>query len=308
MSSFAAELEFAVDTAVEAGEKVRQIYNARSAQTYVKVDESPVTDADLASDRIIRERIAATYPHDALLTEEGADDQERLNSERVWIADPIDGTQQFLDRTGQFDVLIALVVAGRPVVCVLLQPTTGFYLAATQGGGAIAGLAGDNQRAPAILALPPGAPNISTSIWLGAPASEPYLAKFTERLDLALPGVNVTGLIPRGHLDPGMPMLGDRSDRAEILGFPEPIHGFLGIPMRGDGTMAWEWDFVAADLVINEAGGKFTDWHGDYFTYNKPRPRNSGGLIVANSPGLHERMLEAIAPEIDAVAALREKA
>ena len=267
-----------------------------------------MTDADLASDRIIRAQIATTYPSDALLTEEGADDQARLTAERVWIVDPIDGTQQFIDRTGQFDVLIALVVGGRPVVCVMLQPTTGLYLAATQGGGAIAGFSGTAEQSPALLAQPPDVPNISTSIWMGAPESEPHLATFAGRLGLGSPEVNQTGLIARGHLDPDLPILNRRSDRREILAFPQPIHGFLGIPMRGDGSMAWEWDYACADLVINEAGGRFTDWHGEYFTYNKPRPRNSGGLVIANFPDLHARMLDAIAPEIDAVTALRGKA
>jgi 3'-phosphoadenosine 5'-phosphosulfate (PAPS) 3'-phosphatase len=69
--------------------------------------------------------------------------------------------------------------------------------------------------------------------------------------------------------------------------------------------MAWEWDYAAADLVINEAGGRFTNWHGDYFTYNKRVPRNPEGLIIANTPKLHEQMLAAIAPEIDEVNASR---
>ena len=86
-----------------------------------------------------------------------------------------------------------------------------------------------------------------------------------------------------------------------VLAYDKPVHGFLGIPIRGDGTMAWEWDYAAADLVINEAGGHFTDWQGGYFTYNKPKARNEGGLIIANTPQLHEQMLAAIAPEIDAV-------
>ena len=103
MPSFAAELEFAIRTAAAAGQEVRRFYEANSAQTYVKADSSPVTDADLAADRIIRECIQATYPNDAVLTEESPDDGSRLRSERVWIVDPIDGTQQFMDRTGQFD-------------------------------------------------------------------------------------------------------------------------------------------------------------------------------------------------------------
>jgi 3'-phosphoadenosine 5'-phosphosulfate (PAPS) 3'-phosphatase len=307
MSAFQHELEFAIGVAAEAGVEIARLYAAEAVRTYIKADESPVTDADLASDRIIRERIGATYPSDAILTEEGTDDQSRLNAERVWIVDPIDGTQQFVDRTGQFDVLIALVVAGRPVVSVMHQPVTGFFVAAIAGGGAIAGASNGSRRSSAILASPAAAARLATTIWLGAPESEPHLANFSKRMGLSPPDVTQTGLIARGHLDPDLAVLRDRPDRRMVLAYDQPVHGFLGIPMRGDGTMAWEWDYAAADLVINEAGGRFTDWQGELFTYNKSLPRNPGGLIIANNRDLHERMLAAIAPEIDAVNDLRGK-
>jgi 3'-phosphoadenosine 5'-phosphosulfate (PAPS) 3'-phosphatase len=307
MPTYQSELEFAIETATTAGEEVRRLYEADSALTYVKADTSPVTDADLAADRIIRERILTTYPSDGILTEESIDDGARLEADRVWIVDPIDGTQQFMDRTGQFDVLIALVVAGRPVVSVMLQPPTGFYVAATAGGGAFAGFANDRHRVSAQLAQPADQERLATTIWLGAPESEPYLARFAERMGTSLPEVTRTGLIARGHLDPELPGLNGRVDRGMILAYDQPIHGFLGIPIRGDGTMAWEWDYAAADLVINEVGGRFTDWQGNHFTYNKPRPRNPGGLIIANTPDLHQRMLAAIAPEIETVNASRRE-
>jgi len=71
MPDYTTELEFAIATAIEAGEEIRRLYDANSARTYTKPDDSPVTDADLASDRIIRARIGETYPDDAILTEEG---------------------------------------------------------------------------------------------------------------------------------------------------------------------------------------------------------------------------------------------
>ncbi|MDQ2683238.1 MAG: 3'(2'),5'-bisphosphate nucleotidase CysQ [Chloroflexota bacterium] len=307
MSTYAAELEFAIATAAEAGQEIRRLYEANSAQTYTKSDESPVTDADLASDRIIRSRILTTYPNDGILTEEGIDDEVRLGAERVWIVDPIDGTIQFVERTGQFDVLIALVVAGRPVVSVMLQPATGVYLAAVAGGGAQIGDVGSSDRATATLARPNPEPRFATTIWLGAPASSPFLDRFAERLGVDPPRITQTGLIARGHLDPDSPSIRARPDREVVLPYAEPVHGFLGVPIVGDGTMAWEWDYAAADLVINEAGGRFTDWRGVYFTYNKPVPRNPGGLIIANSPAIHEQMLAAIAPEIDSVNASRRE-
>jgi 3'-phosphoadenosine 5'-phosphosulfate (PAPS) 3'-phosphatase len=133
---YARELDIAVETALEAGAAVREFYDNMSAATYTKGDGSPVTDADLASDKIIRRRLGEAFPDDAILTEEGADEHTRLTNPRCWIVDPIDGTQQFIDRTGEFDVLIALVVEKRPAVGVLYQPTQDRALCAVAGAGA----------------------------------------------------------------------------------------------------------------------------------------------------------------------------
>ena len=115
---------------------VREFYDGETAATYAKGDGSPVTDADLAADRAIREVLNDRFPDDAILSEEGQDDEGRLSVSRCWIVDPIDGTEQFIQRTGEFDVLVALVEDGRPVVAAGYQPTTRLLLAATRRGGA----------------------------------------------------------------------------------------------------------------------------------------------------------------------------
>lgn len=301
MTQYESELAFAVETAIEAGREIRRLYEAQSAATYTKSDQSPVTDADLASDRIIRDRLAECFPNDAVLTEEGVDDESRLTAERCWIADPIDGTQQYIDRTGQFDVLLALIVAGRPVVSVLLQPATGVYLAARRGAGAWVGDGETGERVVAQLAQPVNAPNVVTTIWFGGTDAAEFMNRIADRVGVPEPQILQTGIIARGHIDPSTQLLAGRTDAAMILGYPSAAHALIGLPVRGDGTMAWEWDYAAADLWINEAGGRFSDWHGNDFIYNKRVPRNEGGLIIANSPQLHARIQAAITPEIDLV-------
>jgi 3'-phosphoadenosine 5'-phosphosulfate (PAPS) 3'-phosphatase len=301
MSAYAAERAFAISVAIEAGSEIRRQYQDHSAVTYTKADDSPVTDADLASDRIIRDRLTESWPDDAVLTEEGKDDLARLEATRVWIADPIDGTQQFVNRTGQFDVLLALTVDGRPVVAVMLQPTTMIYLAAEIGCGAVIGNATSGQTEPLELVQPGANLAMVTTRWLGAPESNWHLTNVANRLGTAQPRITETGVIIRGHLDPRLEVVSCHPMREEVLAYPEPAHSFIGLPMRGDGTMAWEWDYVAADLVVNEAGGRFTDWHGELFRYNKPSARNEGGLVIANSGSLHDQIIEAVEPEIDLV-------
>ena len=304
MTDYTYERGIAIQIAAEAGSEIRRLYDARLAETYIKADDSPVTDADLASDRIIRGRLAEYFPDDGILTEEGIDDPARLAARRCWVVDPIDGTQQFVNRTGQFDVLVALVIEGRPVVGVMLQPATGFYMAAALGAGAIAGTVDSDETEPLLLAQPDHESRVVTTIWFGAPESLPYLDIFARRMEIAAPQTMETGVLIRGHLDPGMATIAAHANGTSISAFDQPAHGLIGVPMRGDGTMAWEWDYAAADMVVNEAGGRFTDWTGGFFQYNKADPRNMGGLVIGNTVGFHERMLEAIAPDVEAIGQL----
>jgi 3'-phosphoadenosine 5'-phosphosulfate (PAPS) 3'-phosphatase len=305
-SPYHEELEFAIAVVGRASVEVRRLYEDQSAVTYFKDDHSPVTDADLASDRIIRESLAARYPDDAVLTEEGADDESRLTVRRCWIADPIDGTQQFVDRTGQFDVLLALVVDGRPVASVISQPATGIYLAAEAGRGAFGGYVGTDIRIPVELARPEQTVRWGTTIWLGSPDTLPYLERVADRAGIEPPVTTTTGVIPRQYMEPGHPLLAGASDA--VASPPvAPLHAFVGLPLLGDGSSAWEWDFVAADLIVHEVGGRFTNCRGRLHRYNRRRPRNEGGLIIANTPELHARLVQAFAPEMDLVEALHRK-
>ncbi len=275
------ELEVAIAIAREAGAVVLDLYEREAAKAYTKDDGSPVTDADLASDRLIRARLKEAFPLDAILTEEGADDPARLAASRVWIVDPIDGTQQFVARTGEFDVLIALVVDGAPAVAVALQPTTGLFVAAARGSGAWSG--NGSERSP--LTLRPvrasDAPRIVTARWFGAPASLPLLNRVAVRLEAPEPVISQLGIYVRNFVHPVL--------EGDVL------IGMEAEPGRG---LVWEWDIVVADLVVNEACGRFTDLSGRSFSYNKPWPRHRGGFVLTPDPATHERLLAALAPEL----------
>jgi myo-inositol-1(or 4)-monophosphatase len=275
---YANELEVAIAAAKEAAIAIRDLYDRSAAESYIKGDGSPVTDADLASDRIIRRHLSAAFPNDAILTEEGIDDEQRLTAERCWVVDPIDGTQQFIEHSGNFDVLIALVVDHRPVVGVLLQPTTGTLLSATLGGGAWAEY--DGVRRPLTFGPAPNQPRLVTSIWLGAPENLPFLDRVTRRMGAPDARVSTLGITVRTFVPP--------DNDFDVL---------VGLDINGKQTMAWEWDFAAADLVVHEGGGVVTDIDGNLHLYNKPVPRNLNGIILAVDPPSHTATLEAIAAE-----------
>jgi myo-inositol-1(or 4)-monophosphatase len=278
---FLEEFLFTAEIAREAGAAVRDYYDRMGAETYIKGDGSPVTDADLASDRIIRARLAERFPQDAVLTEEGADDPVRLTAERCWIVDPIDGTQQFIDRTGEFDVLIALVVGGRPVVGALYQPTEDRLLIAAEGGGAWLDQRGERRRVRFDPVPADATPRIFTSTWLGAPESLPALQRVAQRVGSTDPAISVRGVTVR-DLVPGV----------------GAFDAMIGVRMDGRLTMAWEWDFVCSDLFVHEAGGRQTDLFGRRHEYNKPFPKNTGGILISVDPVTHDRLLAALAPEL----------
>ena len=275
------ELSVASTAARESGAVVRDLYERAAAASYVKGDGSPVTDADLAADRIIRHALGTAFPADAILTEEGADDPARLRIARCWVVDPVDGTQQFVERTGEFDVLIALVEGDRPVVGVLYQPVTDTLIAAATDLGAWIERRGERRPLRFLPIAPDVPPRLATSSWFGAPENLPLLQRTADRLGGGTPivsrlGVTVRGFVPPDHL-------------ADAL---------VGHYTDGRATMAWEWDLAAADIVVHEAGGLVTDLWGRLHRYNKPDPRNVGGILLAVDPITHHRVQDALRPEI----------
>jgi 3'-phosphoadenosine 5'-phosphosulfate (PAPS) 3'-phosphatase len=272
---YPAELAAAIAAATAAGAVVHEFYEAANAKTYGKVDGSPVTDADLAADKIIREVLAQHFPDDPILTEEGQDDERRLTSSRCWIADPVDGTEQFIQRTGEFDVLVAFVLDGRPVAVAGYQPATGVLVTATASGGA---WVRQNCGEPRRIAFDPvgNRLRLATSKWFGAPENAAIIQAVADALGTGPEPPAVTGFSPRMFLS------------------PRALDVMIGVRPGDEQAMASEWDFAVADLVFHEAGGMVTDLTGQRFRYNKPAPRNIGGLIAAVDQATHARVADAL--------------
>ena len=271
------ELECAILAATEAGRIVRDLYDRSAAATYAKSDGSVVTDADLAADRIIRAILGEHFPGDPILTEEGADDAARLHSRRCWIVDPIDGTQQFVDRTGEFDILVALVVDGRPAVAVGFQPPTGLLCAAVVGRGAWLRRESQPELFRSLHLVPAGTtPRLATSVWIGGPDNLPTLTRVAARLGIEPPAVRLTGLSPR------------------IFSPERSCDALIGYRLGPDQRMASEWDFAVADLFLTEAGGAVSDLWGEPLRYNKPLPVNPRGIVASADRATHQRILAAL--------------
>ena len=105
---FERELEVAINAVNSVRELILEIYNSSDFGVEIKEDNSPVTKADKAADKKIREILSTAFPLYSLLTEESVDDKSRLQNDYVWIVDPVDGTKDFVAKNGEFTVNIGL--------------------------------------------------------------------------------------------------------------------------------------------------------------------------------------------------------
>ena len=107
--------------AIEAGEKIMEIYNADDFEVRSKSDDSPVTEADEAADALIHAGLREAFPDIVIVTEEQADSHKDFADEFL-IVDPLDGTKEFVNRRGDFTVNIAFVKDGTPIRGVVYAP------------------------------------------------------------------------------------------------------------------------------------------------------------------------------------------
>lgn len=278
MPAYARELQTAIDTARLAGESILSFYDAHSAAEYEKIDGSPVTDADLAADLMIRAELLEAFPNDAIMTEEGADDLARLDSRRCWIVDPLDGTAQFINRSGEFDVMIALVEDEVPVLSVIYQPTTHLLYFATQGGGAWRQQDGNLER---ISLRQVGEPaTLASSSYYGGRELVDVFAQIASAVGAEPPEMLTVGYQPRRVVPPTW-----------------MFDAFVGMWPPDGQRFAREWDLAAPHLFTEEAGGVFSDAYGETYRYNQPETLINRGLVVANDPRLHAGIISAIERE-----------
>ena len=131
--SLMSETRQAIKAAKKAGEEVLKIYK-EDFDFILKEDKEPVTDADIRSNKMIEKILSVfNYP---ILSEESRDDLNRLKQKKVWIIDPLDGTIEFVNKTGEFSIMIALVENHTPKACVIYQPTQKLMYLAEKGKGA----------------------------------------------------------------------------------------------------------------------------------------------------------------------------
>jgi myo-inositol-1(or 4)-monophosphatase len=255
-----AEDEALLAGAVRAAGELALSFFGRGLVGARKADNTPVSEADLAVDRFLHERLAMARPSYGWLSEESADRPERLEARRVWIVDPIDGTRAFLAGLPDWTISAALVEDGQPLLAAILNPNMSEFFGARRGYGAA--LNGD-----------------------------PIVVPARDRLEGSRIFAN-KGLLRRKIWS--QPWHATKSVWANSIAYRLALIAAGRADAALSITRKAEWDLAAAALLVQEAGGKVTDARGAALRFNQPRPRING--LVAAAPALHELLIARTRP------------
>jgi 3'(2'), 5'-bisphosphate nucleotidase len=263
------ELDVAVELARRAGVAIMAYYHEGVDVDYKPGDE-PVTVADRAADEIISGGLRSAFPSDGLLTEESEDEATRLQKERVWIVDPLDGTTEFLEETDNFVVQIALTMQGQPVLGVVYQPVGERLYYAWQGHGAFR-----EDRA------------LRTRLHVSAETQ-------TQRMCLVASRSRYSDLVEAGRQALGIQTV----QRVGSVGLKVGLLAQGACDLYLATNVCKEWDLCAPHALLKEAGGELTDLDGEPILYNKPEVGECVGLVGSNGL-VHAQILETLAPLVE---------
>lgn len=249
------DLSLLIEAARTAGEIAHGFFR-HDPQVWEKPDDAgPVTEADLAVNAMLEERLMAARPGYGWLSEESPDSAARLDQSHCFIIDPLDGTRAFIQGDGTWAHSLAIVEAGVPVAGVVYLPMHDKLYAASRGQGATLNGAPisvsdrDNTDGATVLAS-----RINFDPWHWAEADVPAVERhFRSSLAYRM------SLVAEGRFDA---MLSLRP--------------------------TWEWDIAAGTLIVAEAGGQATDRKGQALRFNNRQPQLNG--LVAAGTELHEEL------------------
>lgn len=265
------ELRVACDLARTAGAAILEQYEGplNIKQKNYEDDVEPVTQADMIANDLIVTQLKREFPDDGILAEESVDTERRLAKSRVWMVDPLDGTNGFIDGNGDFAVQIGLAEDGECVLGVVYQPLPDVLYRAVRAGGT----------------------------WIERPEFEPEKAAVSDTTTLSAMRLAAS----RSHRSPRMNQV------VTQLGFQDEVQrGSVGIKI---GLLAEQqcdvyihlsprtkqWDTCAPQVILTEAGGRISDLFGYPLSYNVPDVQNRNGLVASNGVA-HDQIIETLAP------------
>ncbi len=244
-----------VSLAKKAGEAIMRVYQQDDFGTTYKDDRSPLTEADMAAHHIIVDALEKQASAQPVLTEESTEIPYTLRQkwERYWLIDPLDGTKEFIKRSDEFTVNIALIEQGVPVLGVVYAPALDISYFAAVGLGAFKKQGEAAAHRITVADHRTHRLKIAVSRLHGGAGLASFLEKIPAH-DLVRMGSSLKiCLVAEGAAD---------------------LYPRLGRTM--------EWDTAAAHAVVNEAGGSVTDVHGVALIYNKADLANPEFFVRGN--------------------------
>jgi 3'(2'), 5'-bisphosphate nucleotidase len=269
--SYDHELGVALELAREAGAAILDLYEGPLdiQQKADADDREPVTQADRIANEIIVQRLGRDFPDDGILAEESIDTSRRLDKSRVWMIDPLDGTNGFIDGNGDFAVQIGLTENGQCVLGVVYQPVTGVLYRAVRGRGT----------------------------WMERRNFEPERVRVSECSQLSKMRLAAS----RSHRSPRLEkVIRAFGVKQEVRRGSVGIKVGLIVEQQCDlyvhlSSRTKQWDTCAPEIILREAGGQFSDLFGGPISYNKADLQNRNGIVASNGVA-HPRIIESLKP------------
>ncbi|MBE9012875.1 3'(2'),5'-bisphosphate nucleotidase CysQ [Pseudanabaenaceae cyanobacterium LEGE 13415] len=234
--------------------------------------DSPVTSADIAANSYILEKLQSVFDPQTFgyLSEETYQSEPaevRLSRSWVWIIDPLDGTKDFINRTGEYAMHIALAYQGRPVVAIVACPAIGKLYSATLNGGT----------------------------WVETENGDRHSIKVSNKSNVE----DLTVVASHSHRDVRFNQLMEQfpvkqqrqigSVGCKIAAIVEQ-QADLYLSLSGK-SAAKDWDFAAPELILTEAGGQFTYFDQSPVQYNRADVNQWGGILASNGK-IHPHLCE----------------
>ncbi|WP_114785882.1 3'(2'),5'-bisphosphate nucleotidase CysQ [Vibrio tetraodonis] len=259
---FSQHLPAVIDIARAAGQLTLDIYQKKDYQAYTKNDQTPVTSADIAAHKLILEKLTELTPETPVLSEEDADVslEKRSNWHRYWLVDPLDGTQEFIARSGDFATIIALVEDHRPVMGVVYSPVSGvtYYAYKNKGAWKIPDM--DESLRINTLHHEGQADSIAMAI-----SRRQDISRITSRMN------------SRWNYD--LVPLGSAALKACLVA-EGAVDCYLRLGPTG------EWDTAATQCIVEEAGGRILSTQLEPLSYNERETLENPNFIVLGDQSL----------------------
>ncbi len=255
------ELDIALDAVTAASAVILEIYQ-EEFEHIKKSDGSPLTRADISSNKILKEILRKSGHH--ILSEEDEDDTDRLNEDTIWVIDPLDGTSDFVDKTDEFTTMVSLVHKKTPIVGVIGWPVKGQFYIAQRGCGVL---------------------KFDAKGWSNI--------KVSDVSDLSR--CRIVG--SRHHLSDRDKSFITSLNAAQFTSIGSSLKVVKISSGEADAyitttTKMKEWDTAASHCIIHEAKGRMTDMCGNELTYNNYDVYHRNGILVTNDI-IHREILQA---------------